>query len=312
MYYQARLKLSLSPEHSLLFSLFHSSVCQDCILPMKHGWRRGQEGSFWNSYSHRSHAGRDGLWIKHWPLVRKLADLEEKKREQEAMVRPTYHLHGYRWYIMGQPMDEPWAQWVRKTFTIRALGPLPWDVCKPSKQRWAVMINYFFQECEEQNRSLLPPFPYTLLAPCSQASCPLLEPCLPVIATLLNGSYFPCLHLLYTNHQCLHSLVQWESTSLFIWGVCFLSQPPTLPDFPWMLSAWKVDLGLSFDFLPSFPSAQPQSSSPDEEVLCVDLRWKYLPLPNCLFQNSSYSAVAKQNEKLLWGPGMKSKRDRWM
>lgn len=150
------------------------------------------------------------------------------------------------------------------------------------------------------------------LAPCSQASCPLLEPCLPVIATLFNGSYFPCLHLLYTNHQCLHSLVQCESTSLFIWGVCFLSQPPTLPDFPWMLSAWKGDLGLSFDFLPSFPPAQPRSSFPDEEMLCVDLRWKYLPLPNCLFQNCSYSAVAKQNETLLWGPGMKNKRDRWM
>lgn len=156
-------------------------------------------------------------------------------------------------------MDEPWAQRVHKTYTIRALHPLSRRVCKPSKQRWAVMINDFFQECKEQKKSLLPPLPHTLLALCPWASCPVPEHCLPVIATLFKGSHFPRLHLLYTNHQCHYSLVQRESTLLFIFGGCFLSQPPALPDFPWMLSVWKVNLGLSFDFLPSFPSAQSRS-----------------------------------------------------
>lgn len=36
-------------------------------------------------------------------------------------------------------------------------------------------------------------------------------------------------------------------------------------------------------------------------MFCVDLRWRYLPLPKWLFQNSSYSAVAKRNETLLGG-----------
>lgn len=86
MYYQARLKLSLSPEHSLLLSLFHFCVCQDCILPMKHSLRQDQVGLLDPQKPHRQK--------NHWPLVRKLADLEEKEREQEAMVKPTYYPHG--------------------------------------------------------------------------------------------------------------------------------------------------------------------------------------------------------------------------
>lgn len=164
------------------------------------------------------------------------------------------------------------------------------------------MTNDFFQECKEQNRSLFLPLLHTLLDPCTWASCPVPERCLPAAAEVFNGSRFPCLHLCYTNHQCHHILVQWESTLLFIFGVCFLSQPPALPDFPWMLAAWKLNLGLSFDFLPRFPSAWSQAlrfSGWGNALRGFEVEVSSFAKGR-LFQNSSYAAVAKQNET-PWG-----------
>jgi len=76
MYYQARLKLSFSPEHSLQVLFLYVPgvyIAYETWLKVR------PRDVFWNSYSHRSHRGRDGFWKKYCPLFRKLADLEEKE-----------------------------------------------------------------------------------------------------------------------------------------------------------------------------------------------------------------------------------------
>ena len=47
-----------------LFSVSFS--CVPGLYIAYEAWLKARpRGVFWNSYSHRSHAGRDGLWIKH-------------------------------------------------------------------------------------------------------------------------------------------------------------------------------------------------------------------------------------------------------
>ena len=104
MYYQARLKLSLSPEHSLLFSLFHSSVCQDCILPIKHDWRHGQGRSFGihiptqATQAEMAFGKSTDLWLKNWLTWRR------KKGSRKLWWGPLTILTDNA----GTPWASPW------------------------------------------------------------------------------------------------------------------------------------------------------------------------------------------------------------
>lgn len=149
------------------------------------------------------------------------------------------------------------------------------------------MINDSFQEWKEQD-SLLPLLLCMLLSPCPRASCPVQEHCFHTTATL---SCFLCALIVHKPLVPLQLSLIGINLTISFWGLFPL--PDTGPAwFSLAVTSLESDFRLIFFiFSPNFHlHSHGLVDFADGEILPLDLKWRYLPVPD----------YSKMDHSLLW------------